>query len=180
MSLIAVIGSTAAFTAIKWIGHRAHPLLSVNYFASICTVISTLALLLPGTSVSFTLPATLRQWLLLISLGVFGYIMQFLLTYGLSYEKGGRAQNMIYAQMLFAVLFDWVVFGQTMGVWTGVGSACIMGGAVWVAMQKGQRNGEGEKEGRVAEDDEAVGLMEMGGEGEGVDERRGEHTVRVT
>jgi len=164
MSLIAVLGSTAAFTAIKWIGPRTHPLLSVNYFASICTVISTLALLIPGTGISFTLPSSQRQWLLLISLGVFGYIMQFLLTYGLSYEKGGRAQNMIYAQMLFAVLFDWLVFGETLGVWTGVGSVCILGGAVWVALQKGQGDGEKDGSGRdEAEDEEAVGLMEMGG-----------------
>lgn len=170
MSLVAVLGAACAYTTIRWIGQRAHPLISVNYFASWCTLVSTSALLFaPG--VSFRLPATPRQWSLLLALGGAGFAMQFLLTAGLRYEKGSRSQNMIYSQMLFALASDKIIFGTSPDWWSGIGSGLILGCAVWVAMQKAQRAGvdvreEGEGGGPRREvgaprdeEEEAVGLM---------------------
>jgi len=68
VALVGVFGSVCAYTTIRWIGKRAHPLISVNYFAVWCTIVSTVALLtLPG--VGFLLPANAREWGLLIFLG---------------------------------------------------------------------------------------------------------------
>lgn len=178
MALVAVFGAACAYTTIKWIGQRAHPLISVNYFASWCTIVSTVALLtIPG--ISFTLPATLRQWGLLLSLGICGYVMQFLLTYGLRYEKGSRAQNMVYVSMLFALASDKVIFGTTPGLWSVVGSALILSCAVWVAMQKAQTVGSGKEDGPGSGlrepgaprdiEEEAVGLMAGEGSAGGVE-----------
>src|SRR5450432_3315507 len=44
VAMLGVLGSAGAFTSIRWIGSRAHPLLSVNYFSVFCTLISILAL----------------------------------------------------------------------------------------------------------------------------------------
>lgn len=68
LALVGVFGSVCAFTTIRWIGKRAHPLISVNYFAVWCTLVSTVAqLTLPG--VGFLLPADVREWGLLFFLG---------------------------------------------------------------------------------------------------------------
>jgi len=73
-----------------------------------------------------------------------GFIMQFLLSAGLSYEKSSRTTNMTYTSMLFALTFDKFMFGQTPGVWSIVGSTLILGSAVWMAVKRdGSSSGGG-------------------------------------
>jgi len=118
LSLLGVVGSATVFTTIRWIGKRAHPLISVNYFATWCTIVSTLALTVGSSlpepltqpNLYFRLPADLRQWGMLLFLGACGFIMQFMMTAGMAHEKSNRATNMVYTQMLFALCFDrWVL-----------------------------------------------------------------------
>lgn len=88
IAMVGVLGSTGAFTSIRAIGTRAHAFISINYFSVWCTIVSMFCLIVfPG--VNFRLPGNLIEWTLLISLGLFGFIMQFLLTAGLTY--GGPA-----------------------------------------------------------------------------------------
>jgi drug/metabolite transporter (DMT)-like permease len=159
VALLGVLGAGGTYTILRRIGSRAHPLISINYFAVFCTFISTLALLL-GPHVGhpdwhFQLPHTGRQWLLLCFLGACGFIMQILLTAGLAHgatprveeeeapqssatrPKGGnRATNMVYTNMLWAMLFDRWIFGATPGWWSVLGSALILSSAAWVAVSK--------------------------------------------
>jgi len=68
IALVGVLGAVSAFTTIRWIGKRAHPLISVNYFATWCTIVSIVAqLTIPG--IGFLLPSTLKDWSLLFFLG---------------------------------------------------------------------------------------------------------------
>jgi drug/metabolite transporter (DMT)-like permease len=68
IALVGVGGSVIAYTTIRWIGKRAHPLISVNYFATWCTIVSIVAqLTLPG--IGFLLPADAKEWGYLIFLG---------------------------------------------------------------------------------------------------------------
>lgn len=69
--------------------------------------------------------------------------MQFMITAGLSHEKSNRATNMVYTNMLFALLFDRWVFGTIPGVWSLLGSGLILGSAIYVALQKGSEDGRG-------------------------------------
>ncbi|KAF7512423.1 hypothetical protein GJ744_001358 [Endocarpon pusillum] len=89
-AMVGVLGATTALTTIRKIGTRAHPLISVNYFSSWCTIVSSVAVL-AAPSVGFRLPANVQEWGLLIMLGMFGFVMQFLLTAGLAY--GGPASS---------------------------------------------------------------------------------------
>ena len=74
VALFGVLGSATTFTAIRWIGKRAHPLISVNYFAAICTLVSIIMQsVLPG--VGWLLPADLKEWGFLFFLGTCGFIM---------------------------------------------------------------------------------------------------------
>ena len=74
IAMIGVCGTIIAFTTIRWIGKRAHPLISVNYFAAWCTLVSfVMQLVLPN--VGFLFPTDLKEWGYLIFLGVCGFIM---------------------------------------------------------------------------------------------------------
>lgn len=159
VALIGVLGAASAYTTIRWIGKRAHPLISVNYFAAWSTIVSTVVLLaVPGAD--FQLPANARQWIYLVFLGICGFVMQFLLTAGLQHEKGSRATNMVYTQMLFALAFDKIVFNTTPGVWGIAGSSLILGSALYVALlnnNKKKKDGQVREEGRGDEEAALVG-----------------------
>ena len=156
VGLFGACGAAGAYTTIRWIGNRAHPLISVNYFAIWCTIISTVALALPGGA-EFRIPSTLHQWSLLIFLGICGFVMQFLLTAGLSYEKSSRPTQMVYTQMLFALAFDKIIWGTTPGMWSLAGSSLILGSALYVAVKGDAARADAKS--RAAHTDEETGLI---------------------
>ncbi|KAF2204744.1 hypothetical protein GQ43DRAFT_121277 [Delitschia confertaspora ATCC 74209] len=157
VAMLGVLGATGAYTTLRWIGKRAHPLISVNYFSAWCTIVSVVMLFaLPN--IGFEFPATWKDWCYLVFLGMCGFIMQFLLAAGLQHEKSSRATNMMYTQMLFALSFDKLVWGTTPGVLSIIGSSLILGSAIYVAVQK--ENAGMKKEGRGERDEEEHGLME--------------------
>ncbi len=111
IALIGVVGSTMAYTTIRWIGRRAHPLITVNYFSGWCLFVSiVMQSVLPD--VGWVLPADLKEWGYLIFLGTCGFAMvgfalhdidvlstdmeqQFLMATALAYEKSSRTTNMV-------------------------------------------------------------------------------------
>ncbi|KAF2865204.1 hypothetical protein BDV95DRAFT_632423 [Massariosphaeria phaeospora] len=135
VSLVGVLGAAGAYTTIRIIGDRAHALMSVNYFALLATVGSTIALLaIPG--IGFQTPQSAREWILLVSMGVFGFVLQFLLTAGLQLDKSSKATSMLYVQILFALGFDWGIWGVIPGTWSLIGGAIVTGSTLWSALQK--------------------------------------------
>lgn len=158
VAFVGVLGAAGAYTSIRMIGRRVHPLVSVTYFSSVTTVISFVAMAaVPG--VPFRLPANALEWSLLTGLGVCGFLLQFLLTAGLSYvpppsvssskSQGSRATSMVYTQMLFALFYDKVVWGTTLAPISWAGSVLILACAIYVAVM--QEGGKGPKEADRAE-----------------------------
>ncbi|KAL5341704.1 hypothetical protein BJX70DRAFT_357727 [Aspergillus crustosus] len=84
MAMVGVLGATSAYTTIRLIGQRCHPLVSVTYFSLFTTMVSVVAIIVMP-SIKFELPGTLLEWTLLILLGICGFLLQFLLTAGLAY-----------------------------------------------------------------------------------------------
>ncbi|MCJ1431882.1 hypothetical protein MMC27_001238 [Xylographa pallens] len=167
VGLLGATGAAGAYTTIRWIGQRAHPLISVNYFATWCTLVSAISFFVPG--IDFRLPATVREWSLLTSLGVCGFVMQFLLTAGLAHEKSSRATQMVYTQMLFALACDKIFWNTSPGWWSIAGSLLIIASALGTAVMQ-----EGKVEaGDARTSDEEIALVDAvdGGEGEDEDER---------
>jgi drug/metabolite transporter (DMT)-like permease len=74
IAMLGVFGAAGAYTTIRWIGKRAHPLLSVNYFAVWCTIVS-IVMMFALPDVGFLLPKSLEDWAYLIFLGVCGFVM---------------------------------------------------------------------------------------------------------
>ncbi|RDW57442.1 hypothetical protein BP6252_13780 [Coleophoma cylindrospora] len=135
ISILGVVGSSGAYTTIRVIGNRAHALMSVNYFAILGTVGSAAALLvIPG--IGFTMPHGPREWTLLLLLGVLGFILQFLLTAGLQLDRSSKATSIMYAQVLFALAFDWGIWGVLPSRWSLFGGAIVIVSTLWSALQK--------------------------------------------
>ncbi|CZT12185.1 hypothetical protein WAI453_002998 [Rhynchosporium graminicola] len=138
VSLLGVLGAVGAYTMIRVVGDRAHALISVNYFAFFSTASSAIALLvIPG--IGFTMTHDARQWILLALVGIFGFILQFLLTAGLQLDRSSKATSMLYTQVLFALSFDWAIWGVIPGGWSLFGGAIVIGSTLWSALQKPQK-----------------------------------------
>ncbi|KAK8122125.1 hypothetical protein PG984_010795 [Apiospora sp. TS-2023a] len=135
LGVLGTFGAAAAYSTIRVIGKRAHSLVSVNYFAVLATVGSCLIILV-HPDLEFKLPENAMQWFLLIAIGVAGFLLQFLLTEGLQREKAGRATNLIYTQLVFALILERIVWGTTPSGWSLIGAALIIGAALWVMLQK--------------------------------------------
>ncbi|TDZ16048.1 putative membrane protein [Colletotrichum orbiculare MAFF 240422] len=121
--LLSVCGGAVALTAIRCIGQRAHPLYSVNYFA--WTVVSV-------TVTSFLLMENIHltrsplAWLKLTPLGVFGFTMEYLLTAGVAGDSTSAATIMIYSQVLWALLLDWVIWRNSVNLLAMIGIASVV------------------------------------------------------
>ncbi|RYO96504.1 hypothetical protein DL765_011593 [Monosporascus sp. GIB2] len=135
--VLGTFSAAVAYTTIRVIGKRAHSLISVNYFALVATVGSALIILV-HPDLKFVLPQGVMQWTLLTIIGITGFMLQFLLTEGLKREKAGRATNMIYIQMVFALVVERVVWGTTPPPVSLLGAVLIIGAAIWLSLQENQ------------------------------------------
>lgn len=137
IAIAGVFGASGAYTTIRVIGDRAHALMSVNYFAFVASVGSAVALLaLPG--IGFVMPPSAREWALLLLMGFLGFVLQFLLTKGLTLDKSPKATSMLYSQVIFALMFDWAIWGVLPGGWSLFGGAIVIASTLWSALHKTQ------------------------------------------
>lgn len=134
-ALFGVLGAVGAYTCIRLIGDRAHALVSVNYFAFLATSGSAIALVVfPG--LNFVMPRNITEWTLLFAMGLLGFALQFLLTKGLQLDKTPKATSMLYTQVIFALTFDWAIWGVLPGGWSLFGGAIVIASTLWSALQK--------------------------------------------
>lgn len=69
---------------------------------------------------------------------------------------------MTYTQMLFALMFDKLIFGHTPGVMSILGSSLILGSAIIVAIQQDPNRAQKESNDRrssIGEEESRTGLM---------------------
>lgn len=132
--MVSVLGNTGAYTSIRAIGKRAHPMHVMTYFSLWCTVISSLGMVVLGIPVVY--PTSWMWMLLLLMIGVFGFAAQTLLTMGLQRETVSRGVTGMYAQVLFVVVLERLFFGVIPSLLSVLGAAIIMSSALYVVMQK--------------------------------------------
>lgn len=168
VALLGVCGAAGAFTTIRMIGKRAHPLISVNFFGMTCTVICTASLALAPLldisqpSLKWMWPASAKGWILLLILGALGFTMQYLLTSGLAADKSNRANSMVYTHMLWATSFDRWVFHHDMNLMSFGGCALILGSAIGVVFLKKSvvpKMDDVERQGRIVGDSERSPML---------------------
>ena len=154
-AILGTFGASMAYATIRVIGTRAHSLISVNYFAAIATLGSALVLLI-HPDLHFVMPESGGQWGLIAIIGLTGFLLQFLLTEGLQREKGGRATNLMYSQLVLALIIERVIWGSTPPLESLGGAALIIGAAVWVTLQKNGGNGDKGKKVVVVDEERSL------------------------
>lgn len=159
VAILGTFGASIAYSTIRVIGKRAHSLISVNYFAAIATFGSAIIILV-HPDLHFVIPRYWSQCGLIAIIGLTGFLLQFLLTEGLQREKAGRATNLTYLQLVFALIMERVIWGTTPPVESFVGAALIIGAAIWITLQKNAVTAEKGKAKVVDEESSLLGQSE--------------------
>jgi drug/metabolite transporter (DMT)-like permease len=132
--MVSVLGNTGAYTSIRAIGKRAHPIHIMTYFSLWCTIISSLGMVVFDVPIVY--PASWMWRLLLFMIAVFGFVAQTLLTMGLQRETVSRGVTGIYAQVLFVVVLERLFFRVIPSLLSVLGAVIIMSSALYVVMNK--------------------------------------------
>lgn len=112
------------FVAISKIGTQDHPMVIINYFMVIGTVLGgILALNDWKTPVG-------NQWLLLLGLGVVGFIGQLFMTRAFQIATTNQVAPLKYLEVIFTVIIGAVWFLEIYNFWAMVGILMIITGLV--------------------------------------------------
>ncbi len=119
------------------LSHAEHPLTLLFYTALVGTGVMSAALpwFWVGTS-----PEPL-QWLLIASLGIYGGAGHFLLIRAFRLAPASTLTPFTYAQLVWAGLLGWLVFGNVPDAVTAAGMAVIAASGLWLALaeRRGRR-----------------------------------------
>ena len=120
LSLLAAVVGGLAFIFIRRIGSGEHPLVIVMYYLGL-TTISMGLLMIP-----FWRWPTWEESLLLLAIGLTGFIGQYLMTQAMQAEAVSRIAPLKYLEVVYALLIGLVWFGETYVMWSFFGIMLIM------------------------------------------------------
>ncbi|KAF8333674.1 drug/metabolite transporter superfamily, partial [Amanita rubescens] len=123
-ALLSVLGTSVAYVSIRAIGKRAHSLHSMTYFSFWSVVMSSVVLI--ATRTPIVIPRQESFVYMLFLIGIFGFIVQTLMTIGYQIEAAGRASMGIYSQVVFGVILERLVFGTVPGLLSILGTCLIL------------------------------------------------------
>jgi len=164
VALLGVLGKTGAYTTIRAIGNRAHPLHLLVFFSALGVIIASIGMLNEQTTIVF--PTQLDSLVLVFMICVFGIVSQTLLVMGFQRETAGRGVLAIYLQIVFATILERLFFHSPPSILSVTGSVIILTSALYVALTKVKANAPGKLPSRVippVRDEEAAmqrGLLE--------------------
>lgn len=128
--LLAAMFSGMVYIAIRKIGTREHPVVVVNYFMVLATLVGGVA-----TFWDWQAPQNGGEWGLLCCLGVFGYFGQLFMTRAFQTGKTYQVAPFKYAEVIYALLIGIFFFGEQYSFIGSLGVGCIVVGlALYAAM----------------------------------------------
>ncbi|WRT68255.1 uncharacterized protein IL334_005231 [Kwoniella shivajii] len=131
-AFVNVFFTAVAYTTIRGIGDKAHALHSIGYFSYLCTICCGLYMLFNPAPLVFV--ESLRDFLYIILIGIFGFCAQTLLTLGLQREKAGRAGIALYTQVVFSLILEFLIWQTVPSFLSALGTAIILSSAFWATM----------------------------------------------
>jgi drug/metabolite transporter (DMT)-like permease len=120
IALGGAVFTSLAYVSVRSLGTSEHPLVIVFYFPLVALPLS-----LPLVALDPVLP-TASELLWLIGVGVFTQLGQVYLTRGLTALPAAQATAISYVQVVFAGLWGWLVFGESLDGWTVAGAALVL------------------------------------------------------
>ncbi len=124
LAMGAAVASGLVFIIINKIGQGDHPVVIVNYFMLIATLVGGV-LAIPN----WVTPKGL-EWLLLLSLGIFGFFGQLYMTKAFQGAKTNIVAPFKYMEVLFTGIIGFLWFNELYGIWSLLGILLIVGGMV--------------------------------------------------
>ncbi|GGI56398.1 DMT family transporter [Winogradskyella haliclonae] len=118
--VVSAIFTGLVFIIIRKIGSKDHPLIIVTYFMVISTLISSLF-----TYYNWTNPSGI-EWLILLSLGVFGYFGQYYMTKALQESEINRIAPLKYIEVIFTMLIGLIWLDETYTLLSVLGIILIL------------------------------------------------------
>ncbi|UAN00104.1 DMT family transporter [Polaribacter litorisediminis] len=113
------------FVVIRKIGNTENPLIIINYFMM-------MAFLFGGImSINNWIAPNLVEWLLLLSLGFFGYVGQLYMTKALQSRETNLIAPLKYLEVVFMIFIGTFWFGEIYNLWTLFGVFLILIGLVY-------------------------------------------------
>lgn len=122
--LIAAVFSGLVYTIINKIGTGDHPVVIVNYFMMIATLVGGVLMINYWTN-----PVGI-EWILLFSLGVFGFFGQLYMTKAFQTASTNQVAPLKYIEVIFTLMFGLLWFDEVYTIWSLVGIALIIGGLI--------------------------------------------------
>ena len=129
--LVASVFSGFVYVIISKIGKSEHPVVVVNYFMVIATITGGVL------SISNWVTPKSIEWLLLFSLGVFGYFGQVYMTKAFQTASTNQVAPLKYIEVIFTLLIGLFWVGEVYTFWSLLGIALIIGGLVLNVVYKG-------------------------------------------
>ena len=142
LGLLGAVASGLVYVMIRKIGNREHPLVIVNYFMFISSVMAGIAM------IPFWQTPSPREAVLLITMGTLGIFAQVYLTKAFQQEEASKMVPFKYLEVVFSLLIGLVVFGEGYAFLSIVGMGIIVGSLTLRFFVKGlavQRAGERHK-----------------------------------
>ena len=124
IALLGAFGSAVAYVLVRRLSPHEDASVIIFYFPLIALPLSVALL-----GDEFVMPNA-GSLLLLLLVGIFTQIGQLGLTHAMRFETAGKAAAYSYVQVIFAVALGWAVFGEIPSLWTWIGGALIVAGAL--------------------------------------------------
>ena len=121
-ALISAVFVGLVYITIRKIGNEDHPVVVVNYFMIISAVIGGLL------SINGWITPVGKEWLMLLSLGVFGYFAQLYMTKAMQVGETNQVAPLKYLEVIFTIIMGLVWFKEIYTVWSLVGILLIISG----------------------------------------------------
>ena len=124
VALLGAFGSAVAYVLVRRLSAVEDASVIIFYFPLMALPLSVVLL---GSD--FVVPDATALVLLLL-VGVFTQVGQVGLTHAMAAETAGKASAYSYVQVIFAAVLGWLLFAEVPGLWTWVGGALIVAGAL--------------------------------------------------
>lgn len=119
-AVISAIFAGLVYITIRKIGNKDHPVVIVNYFMVISAIIGGLL------SINHWQSPLGKEWLVLLSLGVFGYFAQLYMTKAMQICETNQIAPFKYLEVVFTVIFGLIWFKEVYTIYSIIGILVII------------------------------------------------------
>lgn len=130
---MSAIFSGLVYVVISKIGKSNHPVVVVNYFMVISTIVGGLL------SINNWVNPKGIEWLMLFSLGIFGYFGQVFMTKAFQVAATNQVAPLKYLEVIFTLLIGVLLFSEVYTLYSLLGITMIICGLVLNAIYKGKK-----------------------------------------